>query len=216
MSNSRLAMKSLSHALVIAVAATVLAAPSLALAAEVNVYSARQEVLIKPLLDAFEAATGITVNVVSGKADALLQRLAREGANSPADVLLTVDAGRLARAKRAGLLQAVDSDVLAANVPAQYRDPQNTWFGLSVRARPIVYAIDRVDAGGLSTYEALAGAAWKGRVCVRSSNNIYNQSMLAALVDHIGEAETEAWAKGLVANFARKPQGGDRDQIRAV
>ena len=209
-------MSALSRFLGATVVAAALAAPAPALGAEVNVYSARQEVLIRPLFDAFEAATGITVNVVSGKADALLQRLAREGVNSPADVLLTVDAGRLVRAKQAGLLQAVYSDVLAANVPAQYRDPENTWFGLSVRARPIVYATARVEPGALSTYEALAGAAWRGRVCVRSSNNIYNQSLLAAMIHHLGPEKTEAWARGLVANFARKPQGGDRDQIRAV
>ena len=197
-------------------AAAVATAPSVAPAAEVNIYSARQEVLIKPLLDAFTARTGITVNVVSGKADLLLQRLKREGANSPADVLLTVDAGRLARAKQANLLKPVHSATLEANVPAQYRDPEGTWYGLSVRARPIVYAIDRVDPAELSTYAALAGSEWQGRVCVRSSNNIYNQSMLAAMIHHIGVERTEAWAAGLVANFARTPQGGDRDQIRAV
>ena len=192
------------------------AAASAAWAAEVNVYSARQEVLIRPLFDAFESRTGIVVNVVSGRADALLQRLKREGVNSPADVLLTTDAGRLARAKREGLLKVVSSAVLAANVPAQYRDPEGTWYGLSMRARPIIYATDRVDPAELSTYEALAGAAWKGRVCVRSSSSVYNQSMLAAMIHHRGVEATEAWARGLVANFARKPQGGDRDQIRAV
>ena len=200
---------------VVIAAATLVSAPP-AVGAEVNVYSARQEVLIKPLLDAFEARTAITVNVVSGKADALLQRLAREGVNSPADVLLTVDAGRLVRAKQAALLRTVRSAALEANIPAQYRDPAGTWYGLSVRARPIIYARGRVDPSELSTYEALVEPKWKGRVCVRSSNNIYNQSMLAAMVSHVGAERTEAWAKGLVANFARTPQGGDRDQIRAV
>ena len=187
-----------------------------AAAPEVNIYSARKEVLIKPLLDAFTAETGITVNLVSGKADALLQRLEREGPNSPADVLLTTDAGRLAKAKQAGLLQPVRSALLEAAIPAQYRDPEGAWYGLSVRARPIVYARDRVDPAELSTYQALAESKWKARVCVRSSNNIYNQSMLAAMIHHIGVERTEAWAVGLVANFARKPQGGDTDQIRAV
>ncbi len=191
-----------------------LAAP--AGAAEVNIYSARQEVLIRPLLDAFEAETSIDVNVVSGKADALLQRLEREGRNSPADVLLTVDAGRLVRAEEAGLLQPVRSDVLEANIPAQYRDPEGYWYGLSVRARPIMYAPARVDPSALSTYEALADPRWRGRVCVRSSNNIYNQSLIAAMLHHLGRERAEAWARGLVANFARKPQGGDRDQIRAA
>ena len=187
-----------------------------ALAAEVNVYSARQEVLIEPLLDAFSAETGIAVNLVSGEADALLQRLEREGANSPADVLLTVDAGRLVRAERAGLLRPIESAVLAAGIPSRYRDGEGAWFGLSVRARPIIYATDRVAPEALSTYAALADPEWKGRVCVRSSSNIYNQSMLAAFIHHMGGHRAEVWATGLVANFARKPQGGDRDQIRAV
>jgi iron(III) transport system substrate-binding protein len=206
----RIRVKAMVSAIVVAVA------PSIVWAAEVNVYSARQEVLIKPLFDAFEARTGIAVNVVSGKADELLQRLKREGVNSPADVLLTTDAGRLGRAKREGLLKAVSSAVLSENVPVQYRDPEGAWYGLSMRARPIIYATDRVDPAELSTYEALAESTWKGRVCVRSSNNIYNQSMLAALIHHRGIEATEEWARGVVANFARKPQGGDRDQIRAV
>ena len=199
-----------------AVAALLVATVAAASAAEVNLYSARQEVLIKPLLDAFEARTGIVVNVVSGNADALLQRLKREGANSPADAMLSADAGRLARAKDAGLFRPVVSATLAANVPARFRDPDGTWYGLSMRARPIDYARDRVDPAELSTYEALAGGRWKGRVCVRSSSSVYNQSMLAAMIHHNGIEATEAWARGLVANFARTPQGGDRDQIRAV
>ncbi len=209
-------MKPVSWALGLAALASLLAAAPAARAAEVNVYSARQEVLIRPLLEAFTEHTGITVNVVSGKADALLVRLEREGANSPADVLLTTDAGRLVRARQAGLLQPVSSALLEANIPAQYREDEGHWFGLSVRARTIVYARDRVTAEELSTYEALAGPEWRGRVCVRSSNSVYNQSMLAAMIANRGIAATEAWAAGLVANFARKPQGGDRDQIRAV
>ena len=209
-------MKPTTWALGVAALVSLLAASPVAQAAEVNVYSARQEVLIKPLLDAFEAATGITVNVVSGKADALLERLAREGVNSPADLLLTTDAGRLVRARQAGLLQPVSSALLEANIPAQYRETEGHWYGLSVRARTIVYAPDRVTAAELSTYEALAGPEWQDRVCIRSSNSVYNQSMLAAMIANRGIAATETWAAGLVANFARKPQGGDRDQIRAV
>lgn len=182
----------------------------------VNVYSGRQEVLIRPLLDDFTAATGIAVNVVSAKADALLERLRREGVNSPADVLLTVDAGRLIRAKEAGVLQAVESAVLTEAIPPQYRDPEGYWYGLSVRARPIIYARDRVDPDTLSTYEDLVDPKWRGAICVRSSTNIYNQSMLAAMIAHLGVDRTEAFARGLVENFARPPQGGDRDQIRAV
>lgn len=183
---------------------------------EVNLYSARQEALIKPLLDQFTAATGIEVNVVSAKADALLQRLKSEGRNSPADLLLTVDAGNLHAAQVAGVLQPVRSQVLEAAIPATYRDPAGHWFGLSMRARPIMYVKGRVDPSELSTYEALAEPKWKGRICIRSSDNVYNQSLVAAMIATRGEAATEAWAKGFVANFARKPQGGDRDQLKAA
>ena len=192
-----------------------LTAPSLA-AGEVNIYSARKEDLIKPLLDDFSKQTGVAVNLVTGKEEALLQRLQSEGANTPADVLLTSDAGRLAAARQAGVLQAVQSDDLAKHVPAVYRDPEGYWYGLSVRARPIVYAKDRVKPAELSTYEDLAASKWRDKVCVRSSDSIYNQSLVAGMIAHRGEAETEAWAKGLVANFARPPKGGDRDQIKAV
>jgi len=183
---------------------------------EVNVYSARKEDLIKPLLDNFSQQTGITVNLVTGKAAALLQRLQSEGINTPADVLLTTDAGRLAAARQAGVLQSVRSEALEKQIPTAYRDPEGYWYGLSVRARPILYAKDRVKPTELSTYEDIAAPRWKGRVCVRSSNSIYNQSLVAGMIAHHGEAKTEAWAKGLVANFARSPKGGDRDQIKAV
>lgn len=185
-------------------------------AAEVNLYSARQEALIKPLLDRFTAATGIKVNLVSAKADALLQRLKSEGRNSPADILLTVDAGNLHAAQAAGVLQPVQSAALASAIPATYRDPAGHWFGLSMRARPIMYVKGRVSPSELSSYEALAEPKWKGRICVRSSDNVYNQSMIASMIATRGEAATEAWARGFVANFARKPQGGDRDQIKAA
>jgi len=183
---------------------------------EVNIYSYRQEVLIRPLLDAFTEETGIEVNLVSGKADALLERLKSEGANSPADLLLTVDAGRLIRAKEAGVFQAVSSPLLEQVIPARYRDPDGSWFGLSMRSRVIFYAPDRVSAGDLSTYEDLADPKWRERICVRSSSNVYNQSLLASLIAHSGVEVAERWARGLVANMARKPQGGDRDQIKAV
>jgi iron(III) transport system substrate-binding protein len=186
------------------------------LAVQVNLYSARQEALIKPLLDQFTAQAGIKVNLVTGDPDALLMRLKSEGRNSPADLLLTVDVGRLLRAQEAGLLQPVDSAVLHAAIPAQYRDPQGYWFGLSLRARVIVYARDRVSADQLATYEALTDPKWKGKICVRSSSNVYNQSLVAAMIARWGIAKTEAWARGLVANLARPPEGGDRDQIKAV
>lgn len=191
---------------------------SVALAAgdQVNIYSARQERLIRPLLDRFSAETGIEVNLVTGAADALLKRLEAEGRNSPADIFITTDAGRLHRAKAAGVLQAVKSTTLTDAIPAAYRDPDGYWYGLSLRARPIMYAKGRVDPSQLSTYEDLANAKWKGRICIRSSNNVYNQSLVASLIVADGRGQTEAWLKGLVANFARPPAGGDRDQIKAA
>jgi len=187
-----------------------------ALAEDVNVYSYRKEVLIRPLLDSFTKKTGINVNLVSGKADALLERLKNEGMNSPADLLLSADAGRLIRAQEAGVLQAVKSDALDKLVPAQFRDPAGNWFGLSLRSRVIFYAKDRVKPEELSTYEALADSKWDDRICIRSSGNIYNQSLLASLIVHNGAEKAEKWAKAVVENLARKPQGGDRDQIKAV
>ncbi len=187
-----------------------------AMAAEVNVYSARNEALIKPLLDLFSADTGIRVNLVTGKADALLERIRREGANSPADVLITTDAGRLHRAKTADVLQAVDSAVLTAAVPAEFTDSDGYWFGLSMRARPVMYAKDRVDPAALNDYENLTNPEWKARICVRSSDNIYNQSLVASMLIARGVDATEDWVAALVANLARDPKGGDRDQIKAV
>ncbi len=183
---------------------------------EVNIYSARKEALIKPLLDKFEAETGIKVNLVTGSPDALLQRLKSEQDNSPADLLITTDAGRLHRAMEMGLTQSIQSDSLNQVIPNSYRHPDGHWYGLSLRARPIMYAIDRVKPSELSTYAALAEPAWQGRVCIRSSSNIYNQSLLASMIHAEGVAKVEAWAAGLVANFARPPVGGDRDQIKAV
>jgi iron(III) transport system substrate-binding protein len=185
-------------------------------AEEVNLYSARKEKLIKPLLDRFTEETGVSVNLITSKADALLKRLQVEGKNSPADVLITTDAGRLYRAKVAGLTQPVLTDTLKALVPEAYRDSDGHWVGLSLRARPIMYVKGKVDPAELSTYEALTDAKWKGRICIRSSNNIYNQSLVASLIANDGAAAAEAWAKGLVANFARPPKGGDRDQIKGA
>jgi iron(III) transport system substrate-binding protein len=176
--------------------------PALAGAGEVNIYSYRKEHLIRPQLEAFSKATGITYNIVTGSADALAQRIRREGANSPADVLLTVDAGRLVRAKAIGILQGVRSATLERSIPARYRDPEGFWFGLGLRARTLFYTVDRVDPASLSTYEALTDAK-----C---------QSLLASLIHYHGRAKAEAWARGIVANLARKPQGGDRDQLRGA
>lgn len=189
---------------------------SSALASEVNVYSARQEALIKPILDRFTEESGIEVNLITGGGDALLTRLRSEGRNSPADMLLTVDAGRLYRAREAGVLQPLHSDFLKQVVPANLRDSDDYWYGLSVRARVIAYNRERVDPGELSTYEALTDPEWKGRLCIRSSGNIYNQSLVAGMIATQGAEAAGQWARGIVANFARPPQGGDRDQIKAV
>ena len=202
--------------LTLALAATALAPASLSAANELNVYSARQEALIKPLLDQYTAETGVKVNLVTGKGDALLTRLQNEGRNSPADVLITTDAGRLYRAQEAGVLQPIDSSFLDAEIPAHLRSDQGYWYGLSVRARAIVYATDRVQPSQLSTYEDLAGQQWQRRICIRSSGNIYNQSLVAGMLATQGEEKTDAWLKAFVPNFARPPQGGDRDQIKAV
>jgi iron(III) transport system substrate-binding protein len=192
-------------------------AASLALAAgQVNIYSAREEALIKPLLDKFAEQTGIRVNLVTNKADALLQQLLKEGPNSQADVLLTVDADYLNRARKMGLFQPAQSDTLNQAIPQAYRDPDGHWFGLSMRARVLVYAKDKVEPASLATYQDLVAPQWKNRVCVRSSGSVYNQSMVSAMIARQGVEATEAWAKGLVSNFARAPIGGDRDQIKAV
>ena len=182
----------------------------------VNIYSARKEALILPLLERFRDKSGISFNLVTGKADELLKRLQLEGSATPADVLVTTDAGRLHRAKEAGVLQQVRSDVVEAAVPENLRDADGYWVGLSLRARTIIYAPDRVDGTELSTYEGLTDSKWKGRVCVRSSSNIYNQSLVASMIETVGPERSEAWARGLVRNFARPPAGGDTDQLRAV
>ncbi len=164
----------------------------------------------------FTDQTGIEINVVKGSADQLIQRLISEGENSPADILLTVDAGRLHRAKEAGLLQPIRSRTLYRNIPAALRDPDNQWFGLTVRARVIVYSKDRVSPSDLSTYEDLAGPQLKGRIAVRSSSNIYNQSLMASLIEANGKRKALSWAKSVRKNMARAPRGSDRDQARAV
>ena len=183
---------------------------------ELNVYSARKEALIKPLLDQFASEYDIKVNLVTSKADALIQRLVNEGEHSPADIFITVDAGRLHRAKQSGLLQPITDKSILELAPEQYRDPDGYWLGLSMRVRAIVYNPSKAAAEDLSSYENLVDDKWKNRICIRSSNNIYNQSLVASLIAHHGVEATQQWANELVNNFARKPQGGDRDQIKAV
>jgi iron(III) transport system substrate-binding protein len=200
----------LTSALVLAVACGV------ANAQELNLYSSRHYQTDEALYSGFTDATGITINRIEGNGDALVERMKSEGANSPADVLLTVDAGMLWRADQAGLFQPVQSEVLEAAIPANLRHPDGHWFGFSQRARVIVTNEDIVGDSPPETYEDLADPRWKGLVCIRSSSNIYNLSLMSALIAEHGEDWAENWAKGVVANFARDPQGGDTDQIRAV
>ena len=191
-------------------------APSLAQAAEVNVYSARHYDTDDALYQNFTKQTGIKVNLIEAKADQLIERIKAEGQNSPADLLITVDAGRLVRAEEAGVLQPIKSEVLEKAIPANLRDPQGHWFGLSKRARVIIYAKDRVKPSDISSYEDLADPKWKGKLAIRSSTNIYNQSLVGSMLAAHGPEKTLEWSKGVVANLARTPKGGDRDQIRAV
>jgi iron(III) transport system substrate-binding protein len=182
----------------------------------VNVYSSRHYNTDTHLYDEFTRQTGIKVNLIEGKDAELIERIKSEGQNSPADVLITVDAGRLWRAEQAGLFQPIESAPLKSEVPAEMRDPQGRWFGFSRRARVIIYNKDKVQPSQLSTYDDLADPRWKGKFCARSSDNIYNQSMVAAHIQDKGAAATEGWVKGLVANFARPPEGNDTTQIKAV
>ena len=186
------------------------------IAAEVNVYSARKDKLIVPLLDRFTEQTGIEVNLITGKANALLSRIKAEGVATPADVLVTVDAGNLHRAKEAGVLSPVNNAAIKEKIPANLRDVDSEWFGLTIRSRPIFYVKDRVNPTELSTYEALTDSKWRGRICIRSSSNVYNQSLVASMLRANGSEATLQWAKGLVSNLARKPTGGDTDQLRAA
>ncbi len=199
----------------IAAALTAVLATSAAAEGELNLYSSRHYDTDERLYTDFEEATGITINRIEGKADELIARMEAEGANSPADILLTVDTSRLARAKNAGILQPVESAVLEERVPANLQDADNEWFGFSQRARIIFY--DKADvASPPATYMDLAKPEYKGLVCIRSSTNTYNQTLLASIITHHGAEEATKWAEGVVANMARDPQGGDTDQLRGV
>ena len=183
---------------------------------EVNIYSARKAYLLKPLLEAFEKDTGISVNIISGKSKELQNRIEREGLNTRADILLTVDAGNLHIAKSKDLLKKIYSKKINKLVPPYLRDEDGYWYGLSVRSRVIMYNPNKVKLSDLSTYEDMANKKWEGRICVRSSGNIYNQSLLASLIYHLGEKKSEEWAKDVVKNFSRKPKGNDRTQMTSV
>ena len=183
---------------------------------EVNVYSHRHYDADKQLFNMFEKKTGIKVNVVNAKANELMKRLEKEGKNSPADVFITADVGRLYLAQQKGLLQKIDSKFLNETVPENLREKDGHWFGLTKRARVIVYNKDRVNPSELSTYEDLTSPKWNKRVLIRKSSNIYNQSLLASMIASEGEKKAKAWAKGIVNNMARTPAGSDRDQMKAV
>jgi len=186
-----------------------------ALADEVNIYSHRQPELIQPLLDAFTAETGIAVNVAFVD-KGMVERLVAEGDRSPADLVLTVDIARLMQVVDAGVTQAVQSDVLEANIPAEFRDPADQWFGLTTHARAVYASKDRVAPGEVTTYEDLADPKWQGRICTRSGTHDYNVALLAAVIAHDGAEAARTWAEGVKANLARKPDGGDRDQAKAI
>lgn len=199
----------------LALSAVVLASSLLA-SSEVNVYSHRHYDTDKKLFKMFEEKTGIKVNVVKAKASALIKRIETEGEKSPADVLITVDAGRLYQAKSKNLLQPIESEYLQKTIPSQLRDKDNQWFALTKRARVTVYKIGSGMDKKLSTYEDLADPKFKGQIMVRSSNNIYNQSLMAAMIAHHGEEYAIKWAKGVVANMASSPKGNDRYQVKAI
>jgi iron(III) transport system substrate-binding protein len=185
-------------------------------AEQVVVYSARMEQLIKPMFDAFTKDTGIGVKFVTDKEGALLARLKAEGKNTPADLLITSDAGNLWEAAREGLLQPVESRILETNIPSYLRNPKNEWFGLSVRARTIIYNTQKVKPSDLSTYEALAEPKWKGRLCLRTSKKVYNQSLVAMMIAEHGEAKTEQIVKGWVANLAIDPLSDETKAMELV
>ena len=192
---------------------TTLPAPA---ADELVVYSARKEHLIKPLFDTYTENTGVKIRYITDKAGPLLARLKAEGDNTPADILMTVDAGNLWHAANEGGLAALDSPLLEQQVPANLRDPGKRWFGLSMRARTIVYSTQRVKPEELSTYEALADARWKGRLCLRTSKKVYNQSLVAMMIARHGEEQTEAIVRGWVDNLATQPFSNDTKTMQAI
>ncbi len=205
----------LKSSLALLVVSTVSLAPAIALAeGVVNVYSYRQPGLIKPLMDAFTAQTGIATKVLFAK-KGLGQRIKAEGVNSPADVLLTVDIGRLDAAKTLGITQAVQSDAINGNIPTQYRDPAGHWFGLTTRARVVYASKERVKQDTIS-YEELADPKWKGRVCTRSGQHVYSIGLIASVISHAGEEAAEKWLAGVRSNLARKPTGNDRAQVKSI
>jgi len=200
--------------LALGVVAGVIASPATSRASEVNVYSYRQPYLVEPLFKAFTAKTGIEVNTIFAK-KGLIERMKAEGVNSPADVLLTTDIARLSDAVSSGISQTLVSEQLSKNIPVHYRDPQGRWFGLTLRSRVIFASKKRVKQTAFS-YEELADPKWKGRICVRSGQNVYNIALIASMIVQHGEAYAKKWLEGVKANLARKPSGNDRGQVKAV
>ncbi len=211
-------MRHLLKATVCAIHFALLAAPLAAAGDDkvLNLYSARHYQTDEALYASFSRQTGIKINRIEGGDDPLFERIRNEGANSPADVFITVDMGRLWRAEQAGIFAPVKSKILESRIPATYRDPNGRWFGFSARSRVIAYNKDSVKPGDIRNYEDLADPKWKGKVCVRSSGHPYMLSLTASMVSHLGEAKAEQWVKGLKDNLARDPKGGDTDQIKAV
>ena len=183
---------------------------------EINVYTARHYESDKALFEDFTKTTGIKVNVISGKAPELIERIKREGAQTPADLFITVDGGVLSTAKNSGILQPITSKIALENIPSNLRDTENQWIGLTTRARVIVYSKDRVKPDTLSTYEDLSSYQWKGKVLARPSTTLYDQSLLASMIELNGEEKASQWVEGYVKNFARSPEGNDRDQVKAI
>ncbi len=202
-------------ALIAGLATTLVSSYTLA-SDEVVVYSARNEQLIKPLFDAYSKESGVEVKFVTDKAGPLMQRLKAEGENTPADLFITVDAGNLWQAAKQGLLQPSKSKILETNIPAHLRDPENNWYGLSIRARTIVYNTKKLQESDLSTYEDLADPKWKGKLCLRTSKKVYNQSLVAMMIEEHGEAATEKVVKGWVSNLATKPFSSDTKMMEAI
>jgi iron(III) transport system substrate-binding protein len=195
--------------------ASAAAAVALPAAADVNIYTTRQPELIQPVMDAFTAETGIAVNLAYVQ-DGIVERLQAEGARSPADLVMTVDIANLQKIVDGGVIQAVDSDVLTASVPAELRSDESLWFALTTRARIVYASKDRVADGEITTYEDLASDAWEGRICTRSGVHNYNLALVSALIEHHGVEYTRQWAADVRENLARKPEGNDRAQVRAI
>lgn len=209
-------MKLLKIAVALSSFVSIVTTSSIAQAEEIVIYSARNEQYIKPLFDLYTKQTGVQIKFVTDKEGPLMERLKAEAANTPADMLITVDAGNLWQAANAGLLQTINSPTLNANIPAHLRDPKNQWFGLSVRARTIFFNSQKVKPSELSTYEDLATAKWKGRLCLRTSKKVYNQSLVAMMMDEYGEAKTEAVVKGWIANLATDVFADDTKMLEAI